>query len=108
MCILQVLNKLMPLTSLVLFLYVFSLTAASADTASEIAELKKRLENLEKKQEQESQKVEQKTDTIAQELEKTKLGQMLPEKAALKSAYGLGPAASSVRIIHPRWQTIYN
>lgn len=69
---------------------------AQADTSKDIAELKKRIFELEKKQALESASFQKKTDTIAEELQKSKLSQIIPEKAELKSQWGMGPAASSV------------
>jgi len=72
-----------------------ALSTAHAQS-SEIAELRRRLEVLERKQAEENRAIKDKTDTIARELDKSKLGQILPEKAELKSQWGMGPAASSV------------
>lgn len=73
------------------------------DTAAEIRELRGRLERLEKKlgaeenkRKEETKELEKKAATLAEEVEKAKLARLLPEKAELKSVYGLGPAASSV------------
>ena len=41
-------------------------------------------------------KLERKTDVLSQEVEKLRTNLSIPEEAALKSAYGLGPAASKV------------
>lgn len=70
--------------------------SALAEPKDEIAELKARLQQLENKLDSQSKTLNQKTDTIAGELEQTKLNQVIPQKAELKSSYGLGPAASSV------------
>jgi len=74
-----------------------------AGTAAEKRELRQRLERLEEKQaaeekqrKQETKELEEKTSTLAGEVEKSRLARFLPEKAELKSEYGLGPAASSV------------
>ena len=72
------------LFSLELFLPLFSLAEDS-----EIEQLKRRISELEKKQQRDSQ-------VLAEEIEKTKLSSLIPEKAELKSDYGLGPAASGV------------
>lgn len=69
---------------------------ARADTASELADLKRRIVELEHRQTQESSALVKKTDTIADELAQARLGQVIPEKAELKSQWGMGPAASSV------------
>ncbi|MFQ5904068.1 MAG: hypothetical protein ACE5JO_10285, partial [Candidatus Binatia bacterium] len=50
----------------------------------------------EKKRKEETKEIEEKTRTLAEEVEKSRLERLLPEKAELKSVYGLGPAASSV------------
>jgi len=42
------------------------------------------------------QKLERKTDILSQEVEKLRTNLAIPEEAQLKSAYGLGPAASKV------------
>jgi hypothetical protein len=42
------------------------------------------------------QKLARKTDVLSQEVEKLRTNLAIPEEAALKSAYGLGPAASKV------------
>lgn len=70
--------------------------SAAADTQSEIAELKRRLLELEKKQAASTAALEEKTDAIAEEVQKGGLDQLLPEKAELKSEWGMGPAASGV------------
>lgn len=69
-----------------------SLVAADEDLKSEIAELKRRLLELEDRQNSEAEK----SNAIAAEVEKNRISSLIPEKAALKSEFGLGPAASSV------------
>lgn len=69
---------------------------ALSDVSSDIRDLKKRLEALEQKQNKEVKRIEEKTDALAQEVDRSKLDQFLPEKADLKSEWGMGPAASSV------------
>ncbi|MCB0329310.1 MAG: hypothetical protein KDD70_06595, partial [Bdellovibrionales bacterium] len=66
--------------------------AADEDLKSEIAELKRRLLELEDRQNSEAEK----SNAIAAEVEKNRISSLIPEKAALKSEFGLGPAASSV------------
>ena len=75
---------------------VFGPLALRADDASEIADLKRRLAVLEERQSSQAAALEKKTDTLADEVERTRLGQSLPEKADLKSEWGMGPSASSV------------
>ncbi len=76
---------------------------ARADTASEIQELRKRLDQLEKSLAEKDKALaekdkalEEKTDTLAAEIEDSKLSLKIPQKAELKSQWGLGPAASGV------------
>lgn len=93
---LKVSHRKFILLSCFVSLLFFEASLYADSTANEIAELRRRLEALEKKQLEESSKLEKKTDTIAEELSRTKLGNILPEKTELKSAWGMGPAASSV------------
>lgn len=58
----------------------------------ELESLKNRVLELESSLNQEREK----SQAIAEEVEKNKLSSLIPEKAELKSEYGLGPAASSV------------
>lgn len=67
-----------------------------ADDKAELAELKRRIAAIEAKQAADNSALEQKTDTIADEVSRSKLGSLIPEKAELKSEWGMGPAASSV------------
>jgi hypothetical protein len=68
-------------------------SAVYAENVSvEIEELKRRILELEAKQKKE----EEKTEVLAQEVEKNRIASLIPEKAELKSEFGLGPAASSV------------
>lgn len=80
-----------------LAVFILPMTAKGADNAAqEIADLKRRIEELERKQARDSKALQEKTTTLAGEIEQTKLGRILPEKAELKSTWGMGPAASSV------------
>lgn len=80
----------------ILSLVLISPVSSYGDTASEIQALKNRLEELEKSQAKQEIETNKKTETLASEIEKSKLSMSLPEKAELKSQWGFGPAASSV------------
>ena len=69
---------------------------AVAQSSDEFQALKRRIEELERQQDVQQEVIDEKTSTLAGEIERTRLGQVLPEKADLKSEWGLGPAASSV------------
>jgi len=87
------------LKSLLLSLALLSSTAPSAsfaDEKEEIQLLKERLIALEAKLNAQDKKVEEKTTILATEIQKSKIGQLIPEKKELKSQWGMGPAASSV------------
>jgi len=87
------------LKSLLLSLALLSSTApraSFADEKEEIQLLKERLIALEAKLNAQDKKVEEKTTILATEIQKSKIGQLIPEKKELKSQWGMGPAASSV------------
>jgi hypothetical protein len=75
---------------------VFPFVSALADDAAEIRLLKERLQALEAKLNTQEKVVEEKTASLATEINKTRIGSLIPEKAELKSQWGLGPAASGV------------
>jgi opacity protein-like surface antigen len=66
--------------------------AADSDVLAELEALKARLVELEGKLAEGNRK----TEVLADEVQSAKLGSVIPEKAELKSQWGLGPAASSV------------
>jgi hypothetical protein len=66
--------------------------AEEADLQKQVDLLKKQLADLEQRVAEGSRK----TEVLAEEVDSAKLGSVLPEKAELKSQWGLGPAASSV------------
>lgn len=75
---------------------IFPFVAAVADDAEEIRLLKERLQALEAKLNAQEKVVEEKTASLATEINKSRIGSLIPEKAELKSQWGLGPAASGV------------
>jgi hypothetical protein len=81
---------------LVALAIVLPFVSAMADDAAEIKLLKERLQALEAKLNNQEKVVEEKTASLATEINKTRIGSLLPEKAELKSQWGLGPAASGV------------
>ncbi|MCC6221143.1 MAG: hypothetical protein IT291_07885 [Deltaproteobacteria bacterium] len=66
--------------------------AADKNVLEEIEVLKRRLSELESEQKESDEK----TETLAEEVERSKLSKVLPERKELKSEFGLGPAASGV------------
>ena len=73
------------------------------DTATEIRDLRGRLEELERKmaedeakRKEQTEELERKTGALAEELEKKRLEEYIPSLADIKPQYGLGPAASKV------------
>jgi hypothetical protein len=66
--------------------------ARSEDINTELLDLKRRIAELEEEQKADKEK----TEVLAGELEKTRLSSLIPDKADLKSQFGLGPAASGV------------
>lgn len=89
-------KKLLFSIFLVTSLVLPAVLSARADDAAEIKALKERLAALEAKLEKQDKKVEETTATLAQEIQQTRIGQLIPEKKELKSQWGMGPAASSV------------
>lgn len=79
-------------TPLLLLVSVFCLPVLSEDLRKEIDSLKERLLSLEEQLKEEQEKQE----ALADEVQETKLSQMLPSTAPLKSQWGMGPAASRV------------
>jgi opacity protein-like surface antigen len=69
---------------------------AQADDKAELQALKEKLAALEAKIEAQEKKSDEQTATLATEIKQTRIGQLIPEKAELKSQWGLGPAASGV------------
>ncbi len=88
----KILDKLLALSLILLM----APALAFADDKQEIAELRRRLDALEKKQAAEITKAIKQTELLADELQRTKISGFIPEKADLKSRWGMGPAASGV------------
>lgn len=82
-------------TSLVLAA-IMPISLVWADDKEELQALKERIQALEANINQQEKKSEERTNKLATEIQKTRLGQLVPEKAELKSQWGLGPAASGV------------
>lgn len=72
------------------------LSSLKADEREELRMLKQRLEALESKLAAQEKNVEERTSSLATEIQQARIGQLIPEKAELKSQWGMGPAASSV------------
>lgn len=85
-------------TPLVVLIATTGIFAASvlADDRSELEDLKRKVAALEAKLDAQTKASEQRNTALAEEIEKSKLGTLIPEKAELKGEWGLGPAASSV------------
>lgn len=80
------------LLALMVVLIPAQASAADESLKAEMKLLKSRLKQFEAR----LAESDRKTEVLAEEVEETRLGSILPEKAELKSQWGLGPAASSV------------